>query len=52
MIGELMAYALDMGVILRCPRCDTAILRIGVTGDARWIDLRGAVSLRLVTTIR
>jgi len=47
-IGTLLAYALEMGAVLRCPHCDTAILRLGSTGDARWVDLRGAVSVRFV----
>jgi hypothetical protein len=49
-VGELMAYGLEMGAILRCPRCDTPVLRVGVTATARWIDLRGAVSVRLDIT--
>jgi len=44
-IGSLLAYGLDMGAVLRCPTCDTAILRLGATADARWVDLRGAVSV-------
>jgi hypothetical protein len=47
-LGNLLAYGMDMGAVLRCPHCDTAVLRLGVTGDARWVDLRGAVSIRFV----
>lgn len=50
-VGELMTYALEMGAVLRCPHCDMAILRVGVTGSSRWIDFRGAVSVRLQTTV-
>lgn len=46
-VGVLLAYGLEMGAILRCPRCDTAVIRVGATERARWVDLRGAVSLRL-----
>ena len=46
-IGALMAYGLELGAILRCPDCDTAVLRIGAAGNRLWLDLRGAVSLRL-----
>lgn len=46
-VGRLMAYALEMGAILRCPGCDLAVLRVGVTASERWLDLRGAQSLRL-----
>lgn len=45
-IGGLLAYALEMGAILRCPRCDTAVLRVGVAGATRWVDMRGAASMR------
>ena len=46
-IGALPAYGLELGAILRCPRCDTAVLRVGAAGAALWVDLRGAVSLRV-----
>ena len=35
-----------MGAILRCPQCDTAVLRVSVTGPAMWLDVRGATSVR------
>jgi hypothetical protein len=44
-LGSLLVYGLEMGAILRCPICDTAILRVGVTGGGRWVDVRGAVTL-------
>ena len=47
MIGALLAYGLELGAILRCPNCDTAVLRIGAAGNRLWVDLRGAVSLRV-----
>jgi hypothetical protein len=46
-IGALMAYSLELGAILRCPHCDTAVLRLGAAGATLWLDLRGAVSLRV-----
>ena len=48
-IGALPAYALELGAILRCPHCDTAVLRLGSAGATLWLDLRGAVSLRIRT---
>ena len=47
MIGALLAYGLELGAILRCPTCDTAVLRVAATGTRVWVDLRGAVSLRM-----
>jgi hypothetical protein len=46
-MGSLLAYSLEMGAILRCPTCDTAVLRAGSVGPQLWIDLRGAVSVRI-----
>jgi hypothetical protein len=46
-IGALPAYGLELGAILRCPHCDTAVLRLGAAGAMLWLDLRGAVSLRV-----
>lgn len=45
-IGALLAYGLELGAILRCPHCDTAIVRVAATPNALWLDVRGAVSLR------
>jgi hypothetical protein len=49
-IGSLLAYGLEMGAILRCPICDTAVLRVGATGVMRWVDLRGAISMRFAVS--
>jgi hypothetical protein len=46
-IGALLAYGLELGAILRCPNCDTAVLRVGAPGNRLWVDLRGAVSMRM-----
>ena len=46
-IGALPVYGLELGAILRCPHCDTAVLRLGAAGAMLWLDLRGAVSLHV-----
>jgi hypothetical protein len=46
-VAELLRYGHEMGAILRCPDCDTAVVRIARTGDRLWLDLRGAVNLRV-----
>jgi hypothetical protein len=46
-MGSLLAYGLEMGAILRCPTCDTAVLRAGAGGRRLWVDMRGAVSVRI-----
>lgn len=46
-LGELHVFASAMGVILRCPGCDTAMLRIGNAPNGYWVDLRGLQVLRV-----
>jgi hypothetical protein len=40
-LGALVAYVHGMGAVLRCPGCDTAMLRLGRAPDRVWLDLRG-----------
>ena len=46
-VGALLVYGHAMGSILRCPGCDTAIIRVTRTRDRYWLDLRGAGLLRI-----
>ena len=46
-VAELMRYGHEMGTILRCAGCDTAVVRVTRTRDRLWLDLRGAGALRL-----
>ena len=46
-IGALPVYGLELGAIVRCPHCDTAVLRVGAAGAMLWLDLRGTVSLHV-----
>ena len=46
-IGSLAAYALEMGAILRCPGCDTALVRVARLAAGYWVDLRGTRVLRV-----
>ena len=46
-VGALMVYRHEMGTILRCPGCDTAIIRLARTRGRYWLDLRGAHVLRI-----
>lgn len=45
-LGSLAAYDLEMGAILRCPVCDTALIRVSRLASGRWLDLRGAAVIR------
>jgi NAD-dependent SIR2 family protein deacetylase len=46
-VGELAVYGLAMGAILRCPSCDTPLVRVARLGDSYGVDLRGASLLRI-----
>ncbi|MFI9025373.1 DUF6510 family protein [Streptomyces sp. NPDC053560] len=46
-VAELRVYAHAPGLVARCPRCDAVILRLVRAPDAAWLDLRGAVCLRV-----
>ena len=49
LVGDLHAYSLEMGAILRCPACGDAVLRVGLAGDRVCVDLRHASRLTIVT---
>jgi hypothetical protein len=40
-VGALLEYGHAMGVILRCPNCDTPVLRLVRTPGALRLDLSG-----------
>lgn len=46
-VGTLRVYAHAPGVVIRCPRCESVLMRV-VRSDRRiWLDLRGLQSLEL-----
>jgi hypothetical protein len=46
-LGEFMLYRHEMGTVLRCAVCDTALIRIAHVGQCYWIDLGGISFLRI-----
>jgi hypothetical protein len=46
-VAGLMVYGLELGAILRCPGCDTALIRVSRLETGPWLDLRGAAVIRL-----
>jgi hypothetical protein len=50
-LATLAAYGLPMGIILRCPGCDTALIRVSQAGSGYWIDLRGVSVLRIAAAV-
>ena len=46
-LGTLLAFTQSPGVVLRCPACESVVMRIVQTTKAIYLDARGAVYLRL-----
>jgi hypothetical protein len=44
-LGELPMYHHGMGAVLRCPRCDGAMVRVGQGRGRYLVDLRGSAYL-------
>jgi hypothetical protein len=44
-IGTLMVYAHGMGMVARCPGCDSVMLRLARTPTHVWLDSSGATSI-------
>ena len=40
-VGTLVAYASNMGMVMRCPRCEAALVRLTRVKDRYWMDMRG-----------
>jgi hypothetical protein len=40
-IGAFTAYVHGMGTVVRCPFCDTALIRLAHVRGRYWMDLRG-----------
>jgi Zn finger protein HypA/HybF involved in hydrogenase expression len=48
-MGELHAFTHAPGLVLRCPACESVMVRIVRTADFTYLDARGAVYLRIVS---
>jgi len=48
-IGATACYKHGMGTILRCPSCDTALVRVAVIKGCYWLDMRGMRVLQLAS---
>jgi Zn finger protein HypA/HybF involved in hydrogenase expression len=46
-VGELLAFIQAPGLVLRCPTCESVMLRIVRAGEFTYLDARGAVYLRI-----
>jgi NAD-dependent SIR2 family protein deacetylase len=45
-VGETMAYVTEIGTVVRCARCDNALIRIAQNPRGYFLDLRGVSYLR------
>ena len=46
-LASLRLYAPAMGAVLRCAHCDGILMRAVHTAHGRWLEMKGARSLRL-----
>jgi hypothetical protein len=46
-LATLLAFTHAPGVVLRCPACDNAMVRVVRRGSHTYLDARGAVYLRV-----
>jgi len=45
-MGATLAYTQAPGIVLRCPACDSVVLRLVKTNDSVYLDARGAAYFR------
>ena len=45
-VGSLRLYAVSMGAVLRCPNCDSLLMRAVNTPHGRWLEMSGTRCLR------
>ena len=46
-IGALAAYMHGMGTVVRCPSCDTVLIRVAQTRGRYWLDMQGVRVLQI-----
>jgi hypothetical protein len=40
-VGAVFVYANAPGIVLRCPQCESVLLRVSANGGRYWVDMRG-----------
>ena len=50
-IGALAAYMHGMGTILRCPTCESVLIRVARTEGRYWLDMQGVRVLQIKAEI-
>jgi hypothetical protein len=46
-VGALAVYVHGMGFVIRCPDCDTVLIKVGTSPRHHWLDMRGLRCLRV-----
>ena len=46
-IGTLAVYMHGMGTVVRCPACDTVLMRVVHAKGQYWLDMRGVRVLQI-----
>jgi len=46
-LGATAAYMHGMGTVVRCPVCDTALIRVARARGRYWLDMRGVRVLQI-----
>jgi hypothetical protein len=46
-VGATARYKHGMGTVLRCPSCDTVLIRVAEIKGRYWLDMRGLRALQL-----
>lgn len=50
-IGATAAYMHGMGTVIRCPSCDTVLIRMAQGRGHYWLDMRGVRVLQIDTEV-
>lgn len=48
-VGELAVYMHGMGTIVRCPSCESVLIRVAHTNGRYWLDMQGVRVLQIST---
>lgn len=48
-VGTLAVYMHSMGTVVRCPACDTVLIRVVHAKGRYWLDMRGVHVLQIRT---
>jgi hypothetical protein len=46
-VGAVSLYSNAPGIVLRCPQCESVLMRLAANGVRRWLDVRGITWLEI-----